>query len=138
MNDEDRGKIHHREQATRIKDYSGLRYGKITPTDIDGFLDFNDKIFVFIELKKGDSLPPYGQRLALERLCDACEKAGKSSLVLIASHDAAGDIDAANLPVVQIRLHGKWRKPIRPMTVRRAIDDFLTWANREKESKEIA
>ena len=42
------------------------------------------------------------------------------------------DIDAANLPVVQIRLHGKWRKPHRPMSVRQAIDDFLAWANKEK------
>lgn len=130
MNDEDRGKIHHREQATRIKDYSGLRYGKITPTDIDGFLDFNNNVFIFLEIKKGQSLPPYGQRLALERLCDACEKSGKSSLVLIASHDADGDIDAANLPVVQIRHHGKWRKPHKAITLRRAIDQFLAWAKK--------
>lgn len=132
MNDEERGKIHHREQATRIKDYSGLRFGKITPTDIDGFMDFDNRVFIFLELKKRYSLPPCGQRLALERLCDACEKSGKNSLVLIASYDTVGDIDAANLPVIQIRLHGKWRKPHRPMTVRQAIDDFLAWANKEK------
>ena len=132
MNDADRGIIRNREWASQIKIFSGLRFGKITPTDIDGFLDFDNRIFIFLEIKRGAALPPYGQRLALERLCDTCEKAGKSSLVLIASHDTGGDIDAANLPVVQIRLHGKWRKPHRPMNVRQAIDDFLAWANKEK------
>ena len=125
-----RGKIRNREQASRIKDYSGLRYGKITPTDIDGFMDFNDKVFIFLELKAGGALPPYGQRLALQRLCDACEKAGKESLVLIASHEAEGDIEAASLPVVQMRFRGEWRKPHRAMTVRQAIDDFLMWTKR--------
>lgn len=136
MNDADRGIIRNREWASQIKIFSGLRFGKITPTDIDGFLDFDNRIFIFLEIKRGAALPPYGQRLALERLCDTCEKAGKSSLVLIASHNAVGDIDAANLPVVLIRRKGEWRKPRRAMTVRQGIDEFLAWANKEKQPKE--
>jgi len=133
MNDADRGIIRNRKWASQIKIFSGLRFGKITPTDIDGFLDFDNRIFIFIEIKKGAAMPPYGQRLALERLCDACEKSGKSSLVLIASHEADGDIDAANLPVIQVRHHGEWRKPNRLITVRQGIDDFLSWAKKAQK-----
>ncbi|MDO9541478.1 MAG: hypothetical protein Q7J98_04040 [Kiritimatiellia bacterium] len=127
MNDEDRGKIRNREWASRLKDFSGLRFGKITPTDIDGFLDFNDQVFIFVEVKHGASMPQTGQRLALERLCDACERGGILSLVIIASHCAEGDIYVATLPVTFIRLKGIWRKPHRPLTVREAIDDFKAW-----------
>ena len=130
MSDEDRGKIRNRKWAARLRDFSGLRFGKITPTDIDGFLDFNNKVFIFIEAKYGNSLPPIGQRLALERLCDACEKAGKLSLVIIASHKAPDDtdIDCASIPVAFIRLNRKWRKPHRNLSVREAIEDFLGWS----------
>ena len=38
MDDLDRGKIRNRECAGQLKDFSGLRFGKITPTDIDGFV----------------------------------------------------------------------------------------------------
>ena len=130
MNDDKRGVIRNREFAQQIRDFSGLRYGKITPTDIDAFMDFGNQAFVFIEAKHGDAPLPYGQRLALERLCDATAKAGIKALVLIARHDTQDDIDFAALPVSQIRLNGKWRKTNTPQTVRSAIDGFLAWVKR--------
>lgn len=68
----ERGVIRNREYAKQLKDFSGLRYGKITPTDIDGFLDFGDQLFVVVEGKHAGSAIQTGQRLALERLVDAC------------------------------------------------------------------
>lgn len=79
MNDSERGKIRNREHVP-VKDFSGLRYGKITPTDIDGFVEFKDKIFILLELKFGDSVLKYGQRTALERGCDAWGEQGKQRL----------------------------------------------------------
>ncbi len=128
MKDDDRGKIRNRKLASQLRDFSGLRYGKITPTDIDAFLDFQDKVFIFVEAKHQSAMPPTGQRIALERLCDACEKAGKLAIVLVASHDTEADIELANLPVTFIRHKGFWRKPHRPVSVREAIDDFLSWS----------
>jgi hypothetical protein len=125
--DEDRGKIRNREFAQQLKDFSGLRFGKITPTDIDGFMDFGDNVFIFIETKHGTAPLPYGQKLALARLCDASVVAGKASVVLIAHHQDPGDIDVANLPVDEIRMSGKWRKPKKAMNVREAIESFLEW-----------
>lgn len=127
MQDEERGKIRNREFAQQIKDFSGLWFGKITPTDIDAFLDFGDNIFIFIETKHGTSPLPYGQKLALERLCDASVVAGKTSVALIAHHQIPGDIDVAKLLVDEIRMNKKWRKPNKIMNVREAIDIFLQW-----------
>ena len=134
MLDSECGKIRNRNFARQLRDFSGLRWGKITPTDIDGFVDFQDKIFVFIETKFNGREMSTGQRMALERLCDACAAGGKHSIVLIASHaneDAENtDIDVANLPVVQFRTNGKWGTPKEAIVVRQAIDKFKDFVNR--------
>ena len=56
--------IRNRDYMRQIKDFSGLRFGKISPTDIDGFLDFGNSLFIFVEMKHGDARIPYGQKLA--------------------------------------------------------------------------
>jgi hypothetical protein len=133
MNDENRGKIRNRECAGQLKDFSGLRFGKITPTDIDGFVDFQNKAFVIFEIKHGTTPMPYGQRLGYERLADACEKAGIRTLVIVAHHSikAPQDIDVAILPVTLVRFQGKWKPPNIPHTVRTAFEAFLKWIERQ-------
>jgi len=128
----ERGKIYNREYAAQLRDFSGLRYGKITPTDIDGFMDFGGKAFVFIEAKYGDSEMPFGQKLALERLCDACDKGGINAVVLVASHNTREDIDFAAMTVTMVRHNGVWRPPRRELTVRQTIDAFLEWTSAAK------
>ena len=118
----ERGVIRNRQYAAQIRDYSGLMYGKITPTDIDGFVEFGDKLFVFIELKHKDAPLPTGQRLALERLADAVGETGRKSLLLIGEHDTNGDIEAARCVVIAYRYLRKWRRPHRTMTIRECID----------------
>ena len=39
-------------------DFTGLRWGKITPTDIDGFVEIRDKAYVFIEVKYSNTFAP--------------------------------------------------------------------------------
>ncbi len=106
---------------------TGLRYGKITPTDIDAFLDFGGRVFIVIEAKHGTAMPPYGQKLALERMADGWQRAGIEALVLIASHNTDGDIVYHTLPVVQFRFRGQWYTPKQAITVREAIDRFRKW-----------
>lgn len=132
MNDVVRGKIRNRDYAKQLKGFGNLKWGKITPTDIDGFVDFNNRVFVFIECKHGDSSMPYGQKLGLERLCDACESSGMHSIVIVANHNIlyTEDIDVAVQPVTLIRHKKQWRKPNTPQTVKSAIDGFVAYANR--------
>lgn len=126
---EQRGKIINRARAGQIKDFSGLRYKNITPTDIDGLLDFANKVFIFFELKCEGTTLLTGQRLALERLTDNLEKAGKHSLTIVATHntDPDEDIGVATCRVVEWRYNQKWVKPKeKKYTVKQLIDLFLT------------
>ena len=130
-------KIRNRDFVRQIKDFSGLSFGRIYPTDIDGFLDFNDEVFIFIEAKHGDGTPKGGQKLALERLCDACAIAGKNSIVLVANHDDDGDIDIGALFVSNIRFNGKWRTAKREITVRDAIIEYRRFCERKSRGAQI-
>jgi len=129
MNDSQRGEIRNKDHVP-TKDFSGLRFNKITPTDIDGFMDFGNKTFVFIELKYGTSLLSIGQRLALERLCDSCADSGKIAVVLLAHYTDSGQVEikVADLQVSKIRMNKKWIEPKKAMSVRQAIDQLLLWS----------
>lgn len=108
----ERGIIKRREFKNQVADMNGLCFGKITPTDLDAFIDFGNKLFVFIEAKYGDSKMPYGQRLALQRLCDACHKPPMRYAVLfLTSHETKGDIDFSKTRITEYRYNGKWKAP---------------------------
>lgn len=121
-----RGKIVHRERAAQIRDFSGLRFGNITPTDLDGLIEWRDRAFVLMEVKHTDAVLPFGQRLALERMCDALHQA-KPTLLIVASHcqPIGRDIDMATCDVVEYRSRGQWRAPKKPVLVRALVEQFL-------------
>ena len=108
-----------------------MRFGSITPTDVDGFVEFRDQLFVLIETKvEGQELPD-GQRKALERECDAVRETGRMSTVLVVEHDTPPDkdIDVAACAVREYRYEGHWHTPIKPTTCKQAIDIFLDKAH---------
>lgn len=124
----ERGKIRNREWAKQLRDFSGLRFGNITPTDIDGFADFGNRVFIFIEAKYGNTKCEGGQRLAFERLCDGCQKAGVQTYFLIVEHyveNPRNDIDVANCIVREFRYKGEWHFFKKEVTVRRTIERIL-------------
>ena len=118
-----RGKIVNRARAQQIKDFVGLRWGNITPTDIDCFVDFQNRLFVIIEYKCGEAQMPRGQELALERLCDACEKAEIPTYLLAATHNhkVEEDIDCAQATVTNHYHKREW-KECKEISVKEAID----------------
>jgi hypothetical protein len=122
----ERGVIRNREAKQQIADFSGLRYGKITPTDLDAFLDFGNRLFVFVECKYMNAPLSYGQRLALERLVDACHKPPERYAVgFVVAHSGGGDIDFAGTTVRQFRWDGKWLAPrIDGASLREGVDAF--------------
>jgi len=123
-----RGQILFRDRARQIKDFSGLLFGNITPTDIDGLIEYHGKAYVFIELKLCSAQVPYGQKLAFERLVDDLRKAGKPALCIIAEHDIVNTedaIDVANALVNEYRYKGEWRIPRNQWTVKEMIVKFL-------------
>jgi len=103
-----RGQIVSRSRAKQIRDFSGLLFGNITPTDIDGLIEYHGKAYVFIEVKFNDAILPGGQRLALERLTDDLNRV-KPTLLIIARHDVESpddDIDVAIAIVAEYRYKG--------------------------------
>ena len=123
-----RGAIRNKKCARILRDFTGLQfeYG-ITPTDVDGYVEFGDKTFIFIEAKYKDTQIYKGQRLALERLCDVVSES-RHSLLILASHNVSPEdnipVDYANIRVVKFRHKKEWRKPSSPLTVRQLIDFF--------------
>ena len=133
----DRGVIQHRDRARQILDFHGLQYERgITPTDIDLFLDFENKAFVFGEIKHRDTQLTYGQRLALERLVDACPI---TSILFIARHnidDCEQDVDVSILYVDEYRWERVWKDVVKQETVRQFIDRFHRFVYRGFEVSE--
>ena len=121
-----RGAIQHREYAQQLRDFTGLRFGNKTPTDLDCFLDFGGSMFVFVEGKHDGAPLPFGQRLAFENLTNACQAGGVESLLLVADHTGAGDVPYATILVRCSYYRGVWRPAPREITVRAAIESFQT------------
>lgn len=119
-----RGKIQNRDRAKQLRDFSGLRWGNITPSDIDMEVEFGDQLFISGEIKlRGVDMPP-GQRLMYERRCDGMERGGRPSCVLVIEHDIPPeqDIPVAECLVVEYRWRGAWHEPTEPITCKDAID----------------
>lgn len=119
-----RGEIHNQKRAKQLVRFSGLKYGTITFTDIDGFAEFGDKLFVWVELKHEGAEMPVGQRLALERVATAVEESGRPAYVLLATHDEppSNDIYMARCKVVRVFRRGKWHDKDGTKTVEDAVN----------------
>ena len=59
--DENRGKIQFRARKKQILDFSNLRLKyRITPTDMDGLIEYRNRIRFFIEMKYRNAVPSHG------------------------------------------------------------------------------
>mgnify|MGYP003443619219 len=130
MNITQPGVIRHRTRSLQVNDFRNLRYGKITPTDIDGALEFNGKLFIFIEAKFIGTPIGRGQELFLERITDSLTfKPQRFAYAIIADHHHPSDedVDFSNMTVRTIRQNGRWKPPMqRGLTVRQAIDRMVS------------
>jgi len=134
-----RGVIQNRARKQQIADMSGLRFDKITPTDLDGFMDFGNRLFVFIEGKFIATPVLYGQQLAIDRLCDATHNPpNRYSFAIIADHchPCDEDIDFANMTVRTIRQNGNWAQPLQKgLTVKEAINRMVAYTENRQGRK---
>ncbi len=103
--------LEHPERAAQLVDLTGINYGNLSPTDVDGFLEIKNKLFVFFEFKN-ENAPPigYGQRTALERVVDALHQSGKVSLAVIGQHNTAHAeiVNGAASKALEVRWQGQW------------------------------
>jgi len=126
--DRPRGVVRSVARATQHIDYSGLRWDKITPSNIDGVLDFSGRLFVFLEFKTVGAPMAFGQRLLFSNLHRAMARNGVACAVLLAEHvtlDPKSAIGASEALVVEILDGPQWRAPLRSVTVREAVESYL-------------
>jgi len=131
--DANRGKITNPERKRQLIDFSKLKYGKITPTDIDGFIEKDNNMFMFYEYKLLDTDMPFGQRVAYTRLVDALTDAGKQAVLFICRHnqvDTNKEINGSDCIVDSYYFHGKWH-PGRNKTAKELSDSFIRYTSRE-------
>lgn len=128
---ENRGTIQNRERAKQIIDFHGLQYGRITPTDIDGLFEYKNLAYVLLEFKYGNADMPFGQKIALERMCDDFQAAGKKAILLLCRHeieDCRKDIPAIMIPVSSRYYEHKWKQGD-GRNVKQYVDSFIRYVD---------
>ena len=133
----ERGVIYNREKKRRLMSFARLRYNKITPTDIDAFLDFGGLGYVVIEAK-GIGVPvPTGQSIALERLLLKLSEPPSLAIVIIAETPDGSMEDDVDLGACEVRevWHVKNGLKLRSnelgATVKEIVDRFKSWVDCE-------
>jgi len=93
-----RGVIRNIKRASQINNFKDLlrpslisKNKTITPTDIDGLIDYGGRAFVYIEGKMRTKQTEQGQRMALENVISSHAKAGHPAMAVIFEHDTTAD-----------------------------------------------
>jgi hypothetical protein len=125
----ERGVIENKERAMQVNDFSGLKWGNITPTDIDCSIDFNHgAAFVFAELKLADTPTKNGQMEHYENLCKAIHDGGRPAAAFLCEHnikDVKIDVPAHASIVKEYCINGGvWVECGDGYTLKEAIDWF--------------
>lgn len=120
-----RGEIQCRDRAKQLISFKDIRIGNITPTDLDGMIEYKDKLFIFIEIKREGVALPRGQELCFTRICDSLSK---PSILFVCTHcvdDPTHDIYAAECIVHKVYEQGKWHEPNRQINLKEAVNIFI-------------
>ena len=137
-------RINNPQRMKQLIDFQGLAVDEyIYPTDIDGLIEYKDSEYIIFEVKYGDAEVPFGQKLALQRMVDDFTKTGKQAVVLVCEHTVRNPekpVVAAWCKVREIYYGGEkqWRKPIKELTVREAVDDFQKYSRLAIEKSHIS
>lgn len=117
--------------------YEGLNLtnGRI-PTDIDGFLDYNGDMFVFIEGKTQGTEMSKAQRLAFSNNNTSYKDYILAFTIVFHHNVPALEIVIAKDQMVTeffSSITKKWRKPKKPMTVLEILQEFENKLKRHKK-----
>lgn len=109
----ERGVIKDKLRATQVNSFCGMSLRRnITPTDIDGFIDYSGKAFIILEGKYMDAELPIGQRKALSNLANALDKANCPVMVIVYIHTEPieNDVVVKDCIVSQVYWNKKWHR----------------------------
>lgn len=100
-----------------------------TPTDIDGYLEYHGRVYVFYEYKLKGTPMPEGQTLAYTHLVDALRTAGKKAVLFLCEHtdyDPKLNVSGKDALVTRYYSSGKWFPGV-GRNAKEMTDAFLAW-----------
>ena len=112
--------IRHQDFIRQVVDFSGLRFGKKYPSDIDGIMDFGGELFVIMETKHHAAKLPPGQRYLFEAVTDTLGLV-KPAYTFVTAHNSSGVIDLSSTIVTEIRHGNRWYPPKREIDLLSAV-----------------
>ena len=110
-----------RPRARQLVAFDDLTWGKCRPTDIDFSVDFQQRVFIFGELKGVAAPLTTGQRIHLEGLVKAIRAGGREAYAFLAHHDTPDtndDVHTAAAIVDRVYNGERWTAPDAMETVR--------------------
>ncbi len=114
-----RGTITNRARFIQAIKFDGMKFGRITPTDIDAAIEFDNRLFIFIEAKFVGREILTGQRRFLESMASSAnDPPNKYAISIVAEHCVPSDQDVvlSNAIVRDYWRDGEWKKPLFPNT----------------------
>lgn len=134
--EENRGKPQYPNTMKQLIRFDELRFeGGITPTDVDGFFEIHGETFVFFEVKRDGAILPKGQSLALTRLVDYLQMAGRDAVLFICTHnvtDTSQQIMAKDLTVQKVYYKGQMVQ-CGGLTLKDSVDSFVEASQKRRE-----
>ena len=86
----------------------------LLPTDIDGLIEWRDKAYIIIEVKKEGTPLHRGQKLAIERMVRDFQRLGKEACAILVMHnvfDVQKSVFVAEHRVTAVYNGKAWRQP---------------------------
>lgn len=126
-----RGTIKNNECAHQTIRFDGIRYGTITPTDIDALIEYHDIAVIIYEFKYIGAPMKDGQRIAIERIIDDIQDSGKYAIAFLCEHfvkDPSEDVYAKDALVNMVYFEREWHE-CRSETVNQKTDRFIKWVD---------
>ena len=106
-------------------DFSGLRDGSWLATDFDCVMEFQDKLFLIIEIKHfSNSNIPVGQRIALERFCRRLNSNTSRCFILVGEHNTPNNeiIDICKTKLVKYLYRSDWETSKKGLNILEAVN----------------
>lgn len=130
IKESERGVYQNEDRGRQLLRFDGMQWGAITPTDIDGLIEYRNHLWIMYEAKLEGKDVPQGQRLALERFIQNAYCAHRRGIAMIVEHsvkDTDKDVYLKDCKVRELITTDNqvWRPPKFETTAKEITDSYI-------------